>query len=118
MEHLRDSWWKEFRYKHESIQYWIILNILKLKDIPKYFENSVLFYSKENASPASNRVVINRNPQSSDFKTPVHVYYLEDNKTELFKKFEFSNQLSKSTFMKFLNQERIFKKPFRLATTV
>ena len=60
-------------------------------------------------------MVINKNRSSPDFKKVVPAYYLEDNKTELFKKFNFSNQLSKSTFLKYLNKDGIFKKPYRLS---
>jgi hypothetical protein len=66
-------------------------------------------------SAASNRVAINRNIDSMNFKKTVPVYYLEDNKEELFKKFTFSEKLSKSTFMKYLNKDGIYKKPFRLS---
>ena len=50
-----------------------------------------------------------------NFKKTVPVYYLEDNKEELLKKFTFSEKLSKSTFMKYLNKDGIYKKPFRLS---
>ena len=83
------------------------------RKIPASLENSISFFLKENSNPASNRAVLNKNTQSSDYGKVVPVHYLEDNKTELFKKFKFSSHLSKSTFMKYLNAERIYKKPFR-----
>jgi hypothetical protein len=79
------------------------------KRIPETLENSLSFYLKENANAASNRVAVNKNPDSSDFKKAVPVYYLDDKKTELYKNFKFSNQSSKSIFMKYLNRDEIFK---------
>ena len=80
------------------------------RKIPASLENSISFFLKENSNPASNRAVLNKNTQSSDYGKVVPVHYLED---KSLRKFKFSFHLSKSTFMKYLNAERIYKKPFR-----
>ena len=53
----------------------------------------------------------NRNPISERFNERVPAMYLEDNRSELYKTFPFKDEISKSTFMKYSNISREFKKP-------
>ncbi len=94
----------------------VIFKVVAKKFLLK-FQYSISTFLVENANPASNRVAINRNIDSMNFKKTVPVYYLEDNKEELFKKFTFSEKLSKSTFMKYLNKDGIYKKTFQVIVT-
>ena len=74
-------------------------------------------FLKNNSKIASNRVT-----KSKDFKnadrlndTLLPVRYLEDNKTELFKKYYLTyGNISKSTFFKYLNINKQYKNPHRL----
>ena len=59
-------------------------------------------------------MVINKNVDHHNYKTEIPVRYLADNKTTLFNQFPFKNELSKSTFFKYLNKNGQFKNPHRL----
>jgi hypothetical protein len=71
-------------------------------------KQSVVDFLKEKSNIASNRLV---KIKKSDTLVPGR--YLEENKTELYKLFPFSDQLSKSTFFKYTNLNGEYKKPHR-----
>lgn len=65
-------------------------------------------FLKEKSNIASNRLVKIKNTGQL-----VPARYLEENKTELFKLYQFSEQISKSTFFKYTNLNVEYKKPHR-----
>ena len=69
--------------------------------------------TKENSNIASNRLVINKNPMSFDFKKYVSARYLSENRSTLFKKFSSTDEISKTTFYRYSNVDNLFKKPHR-----
>ncbi|CAF0844074.1 unnamed protein product [Brachionus calyciflorus] len=82
----------------------------KIKSDLEYSINSFL---KEKSNIASNRLCLNKNPSDPNFKQLQNARYLEDNIIELYKSFPFSNEISISTFYKYVNLSGEFKKPFR-----
>jgi len=64
-----------------------------------------------NSNVASNRMTYK---YENGVKVEVPVRYLENNLTETYKSFPFKDQVSKSTLVKYLKKENIYKKPFRL----
>ena len=78
-----------------------------------YLQHSIESYLNEKSSVASNRLVTVKNPKSEDYNTKVHARYLEDNKSELYKIFPLREDLSKSTFNKYLSINGIYKNPYR-----
>jgi hypothetical protein len=88
--------------------------------IPKkklaYFSNKkkLEIYLKNNSSIASNRLV-KRKDSSGKFKNDlIPSRYLDDNQSEKFKRYPFNNEISRSTFLKYLNKNGVFKHPTRL----
>lgn len=76
----------------------------------------MLNYLNEKSSVASNRLLIN-NPKINEKHNPQRlqpVQYLEDNKIELYKKFESPNKPKRSTFYKYINKFGVLKNPHRL----
>lgn len=70
----------------------------------------------EKSSNASNRFVVNKTFPRRE-KNPLRwqsARYLEDNQIELFKAYSSADQISKTTFIKYLKKSRLFKKPCRL----
>lgn len=64
---------------------------------------------------ASNRLVVNKNyVAGGNEPKSIPVRYLEENQTELYKKFPLNNRVQKTSFHKYLTKDRIFKKPHRL----
>lgn len=81
--------------------------------IPVQLSKSIDDFLKEKSNIASNRLAKNKNVQSDNFGQLVPARYLEENKSELFKAFPFSNEISKSTFFKYTNLIGEYKKPHR-----
>ncbi len=67
----------------------------------------------EKSNVASNRLVINKNPSHEKYKQSIPARYLEDTRSVLFKSFPYSEEISKSTFLKYSNINGEFKKPHR-----
>ncbi|CAF0925295.1 unnamed protein product, partial [Brachionus calyciflorus] len=84
------------------------------KSISEDLKDSLNVYLQERSSIASNRLFINRDPSHPEFRTNQSARYLEDQYSELFKSFQFSSQLSFSSFYKYASLSGQFKKPFRL----
>jgi hypothetical protein len=62
---------------------------------------------------ASNRTV--KQPDQTNIlnKIDVPVRYLVEKKIELFKAFQYAEELSKTTFLKYFNNSGVYKNPFR-----
>jgi hypothetical protein len=76
-------------------------------------KNIIHSYLKENSSVASNRIIKNKSVNWINPGNQIHARYLNDSKLNLFYQFPFKNNLSLSTFLKYLNQSGEFKKPHR-----
>ena len=71
-------------------------------------------YLKENSNISSNRLVSNKNPDSDNFSNREPARYLNDNQVELYKSFPFCDKISKSTFIKYLKVDGVYKNPYRI----
>ena len=72
-------------------------------------------YLLENSNPASNRLIVNRNKYDLyNYKKEISARYLEKNSTELYRNFPFRNQLSKTTFFKYISISGEYKRPIRM----
>ena len=94
-----------------NVKKFLVLNLLIKgggSSIQNYLKQSVVDFLKEKSNIASNRLVKIKNSG-----TLVPARYLEENKTELYKIFPFSNQISKSTFFKYTNLNVEYKRPHR-----
>ena len=81
--------------------------------IPLYLKKSIQDFLKEKSNIASKRLVKIKNSESENVGQLVPARYLQENKTELFKIFPLSDQISKSTFFKYTNMNVEYKKPHR-----
>lgn len=68
-------------------------------------------YLNVNSNVASNRSTYKI---ENGVKVEIPVRYLENNLTETYKNFPFKDQVSKSTLVKYLKKDNVYKKPFRL----
>ena len=68
---------------------------------------------REKSNIASNRPYVNKDPNDPEYKTIQNARYLEDQYSELYKAFEFSSEISRSTFYKYANISGEFKKAYR-----
>lgn len=75
---------------------------------------SIQAYLEEHSNISSNRLIVNKDYYSEDYREEVNVRYLEQNPTELYKAFPLRNKISKATFFKYLNKSGIYKKPMRM----
>ena len=70
-------------------------------------------YLQERSTVAANRLVKEkRYSRDHHYQT---VRYLDENMIELYKQFPFRNEISKSTFVKYLKKTGQFKKPHRFS---
>lgn len=68
----------------------------------------------QHSSIASNRLVVNRDKSDTEnHLNKIPARYLDDQKSELYKLFPFSNEISKSTFNKYACLSGVFKRPHR-----
>ncbi|CAF0854416.1 unnamed protein product [Brachionus calyciflorus] len=81
--------------------------------IPNELKKSIEDFLKEKSNIASNRLFVNKNPTDTNYKKLENARYLEDQISELYKSFPFSNEISKSTFYKYSNVSGEFKNPYR-----
>lgn len=81
--------------------------------LPENIQKGVEAYLQDNSSIASNRLVKNKNPNNNNYKSLVPARYLNESRTELFKKSPFKNIISKSSFFKYAKLSNEFKKPHR-----
>jgi len=58
-------------------------------------------------------MINNRNIDHHNYKSEVAVRYLADNRISLFNQFQYKNEVSKSTFSKYLNKSGQYKNPHR-----
>ncbi len=72
-------------------------------------------FAEAKSSVASNRMVLKRTESNvpNREKEYLHARYLEDTKTKIFQDFPLKDDLSKSSFFKYLNASKIYKKPHR-----
>ena len=68
---------------------------------------------RERSQISSNRLFLNKDPTDPEYKTSQSARYLEDQFSELYKSFEFSSEISFSTFYKYAKKSGEFKKPYR-----
>lgn len=72
-------------------------------------------YLSENSNPASNRLTVNRNKYDIyNYKKTMPARYLEKCPTELYRDFPFRNQISKTTFFKYISISGEYKRPIRM----
>lgn len=84
------------------------------KPISPELQQSIRTYLKEKSNIASNRRVINKDPNDEDYLEDVNARYLENNKIELYNSFKFRDQVARSTFYRYVNKSKVFKNPHRL----
>lgn len=83
------------------------------KCIPQDLKDSIYTFLCQNSSIASNKLAVNRDKSDDNFLQKQPVRYLDDLETELFKSFPFSNEISKSTFHKYLKINGVYKKSYK-----
>ena len=66
-------------------------------------QESIYEYLKNNSSIASNRLVKRKDSLGRCRNDLIPARYLDDNQSELFKRFPFNHEISRSTFLKYLN---------------
>lgn len=69
---------------------------------------------RERSNIAANRLILNKDISDPNYKGYQTARYLEDQYSELYKSFQFSSELSFSTFYKYANITGEYKKPKRL----
>ena len=84
------------------------------KMIEEDLQESIYEYLKNNSSIASNRLVKRKDSSGKCQNDLIPARYLDDNQSEMFKRFPFNNEISRSTFLKYLNKNGVFKHPTRL----
>lgn len=84
------------------------------RHIPDDLKDSLKTFLRERSNIASNRSYVNKDPFDQNYKTVQNARYLEDQYSQLFKSFQFSSEISISTFYKYANLSGEFKKPYRL----
>ncbi len=72
-------------------------------EIDKDLQESIGLYLKHHSRIASNRTTTNKS-----IEMPVR--YLDNSKIELYKNYPYKDSVSKSTFLKYLNANKIYKK--------
>ena len=70
-------------------------------------------YAKQRSNVAANRLVHDKS--SRDRRTMQPVRYLDENFNELYQQFPFKDELSKSTFLRYIRSSGQYKKPHRLS---
>ena len=78
------------------------------KPIPEELKSSINAYLKEN-SISSKRVIRDKQNLDNNNSENTSKRYLNDNGVELYRNFPYKNQLSKSSFLKYLKATGIYK---------
>ena len=78
--------------------------------------NEATSYAENRSTVAANRLVIERVEQPGQLVKQLQpVRYLDENFSELYNQFPFRDELSKSSFVKYLTISGKFRKPHRLS---
>ena len=99
--------------KKKSIVFYQVKNLGGASPIPRHIQLGIETFLYENSSIASNRLVKNKNKHSLNYNRYIPARYLQENRTELFKKSPYRNIISKSTFFKYSKINGEFKNPHR-----